>query len=121
MSLLTSRFNSNNHNLYFSKKELTKILNLYSSGVSSGSWKDYAMDFEKNNAFFYFFKHSNSTPECIVSKSVVKKKIILRNGYGQQIKVTNSKRLKVEEVPSGIYFLEVFTQEGRSFSKVVKK
>ncbi len=48
-------------------------------------------------------------------------KIILRNGYGQQIKVTNSKRLKVEEVPSGIYFLEVFTQEGRSFSKVVKK
>ena len=77
MSLLTSRFNSNNHNLYFSKKELTKILNLYSSGVSSGSWKDYAMDFEKNNAFFYFFKHSNSTPECIVSKSVVKKKIIL--------------------------------------------
>tara|TARA_B100000575_G_C22802553_1_gene473500 strand:+ start:156 stop:479 length:324 start_codon:yes stop_codon:yes gene_type:complete len=77
MSLLTSRFNSNNHNLYFSKKELTKILNLYSSGVSSGSWKDYAIDFEKNNAFFYFFKHSNSTPECIVNKSVVKKKIIL--------------------------------------------
>ena len=48
-------------------------------------------------------------------------KIILRNGYGQQIKVTNSKRLKVEEVPSGIYFLEVFTQEGRSFSKIVIK
>ena len=77
MSLLTSRFNSNNHNLYFSKKELTKILNLYSSGVSSGSWKDYAMDFEKNNAFFYFFKHSNATPECIVNKSVEKKKIVL--------------------------------------------
>ena len=53
MGLVTSSASTNNHNLYFSKDELAKILNLYSLGVSNGEWKDYAIDFNKNNAFFY--------------------------------------------------------------------
>ena len=74
MSLLTSSSSSNNHNLYFSKDELAKILNLYSKGVSNGEWKDYAIDFNKNNAFFYIFKHSFAAPECILNKSLERKK-----------------------------------------------
>jgi len=45
MSLVSSSLISNNHNLYFSKNELSKILNLYSKGVARGQWKDYAIDF----------------------------------------------------------------------------
>ena len=74
MSLLTSTSSSNNHNLYFSKDELSKILNIYSKGVSAGEWKDYAMDFNKNNAFFYIFKHTLASPECTLNKSLEKKK-----------------------------------------------
>ena len=74
MSLVTSSATTNNHNLYFSKDELAKILNLYSKGVTSGKWKDYAIDFNKNNAFFYIFKHSLASPECILNKSIEKKK-----------------------------------------------
>ena len=74
MSLLSSSSASNNHNLYFSKEELSKILNLYSKGVSSGNWKDYAIDFNKNNAFFYIFKHTLAAPECILNKSLEKRK-----------------------------------------------
>jgi len=74
MSLLTSSSSSNNHNLYFSKDELSKILNIYSKGVSSGEWKDYAIDFNKNNAFFYIFKHSLAAPECILNKSLERKR-----------------------------------------------
>ena len=74
MSLVTSSSVSNNHNLYFSKDELSKILNLYSKGVSMGEWKDYAIDFNKNNAFFYIFKHTLAGPECILNKSLEKKK-----------------------------------------------
>ena len=74
MGLLTSSASTNNHNLYFSKNELAKILNLYSKGVSSGEWKDYAIDFNKNNAFFYMFKHTLAGPECILNKSLEKKK-----------------------------------------------
>ena len=74
MGLVTSSASTNNHNLYFSKNELAKILNLYSKGVSSGEWKDYAIDFNKNNAFFYIFKHSLAAPECILNKSLERKK-----------------------------------------------
>ena len=74
MSLLTSTSSSNNHNLYFSKDELSKILNIYSKGVSAGEWKDYAIDFNKNNAFFYIFKHSLAAPECVLNKSLERKK-----------------------------------------------
>lgn len=74
MGLVTSSSASNNHNLYFSKNELAKILNLYSKGVSNGEWKDYAIDFNKNNAFFYIFKHSFGGPDWILNKSLEKKK-----------------------------------------------
>tara|TARA_B100001057_G_scaffold423691_1_gene446002 strand:- start:175 stop:504 length:330 start_codon:yes stop_codon:yes gene_type:complete len=74
MGLVTSSATTNNHNLYFSKYELAKILNLYSKGVSIGEWKDYAIDFNKNNAFFYIFKHSLAAPECILNKSLERKK-----------------------------------------------
>ena len=74
MGLVTSSASTNNHNLYFSKDELAKILNLYSKGVSNGEWKDYAIDFNKNNAFFYIFKHSLAAPECVLNKSQERKK-----------------------------------------------
>ena len=74
MSLLSSSSASNNHNLYFSKEELSKILNLDSKGVSSGNWKDYAIDFNKNNAFFYIFKHTLASPECTLNKSLERKR-----------------------------------------------
>ena len=74
MSLVTSSASTNNHNLYFSKDELAKILNLYSKGVSRGEWKDYAINFNKNNAFFYIFKHSLASPECVLNKSMERKK-----------------------------------------------
>ena len=74
MSLLTSSTVSNNHNLYFSKNELGKILNLYSMGVSRGQWKDYAINFNKNNAFFYIFKHTHSSPDYVLCKNIEKKR-----------------------------------------------
>ena len=74
MGLVTSSASTNNHNLYFSKDELSKILKLYSKGVSSGKWKDYAIDFNKNNAFFYIFKHSLAAPEFVLNKSFERKK-----------------------------------------------
>ena len=88
MGLVTSSASTNNHNLYFSKDELAKILNLYSKGVSSGEWKDYAIDFNKNNAFFYIFKHSLAGPECILNKSLERKrkKIFFNLKYKNQNK-----------------------------------
>ena len=35
-------------NIYFSKKELSLILNIYSINVAKGVWKDYALDFNSS-------------------------------------------------------------------------
>lgn len=74
MELLSSVRNSRNSNLFFSKKELNQILNCYSIGVSKGNWKDYAIYFGKKEATFYMFKHSLSSPDCIITKSKKNKK-----------------------------------------------
>ena len=58
MGLVSSSSISNNHKLYFSKYELSKILDLYSLGVATGSWKDYAIDFEKMLSSIYINIHS---------------------------------------------------------------
>ena len=55
MSLVPPSRNINNSKLYFSKSELSKILNCYSLGVSRGNWKDYAIDFTKNEAIFFIY------------------------------------------------------------------
>ena len=57
MSLVPPSRNINNSKLYFSKSELSKILNCYSLGVSRGNWKDYAIDFNKNEAIFFIYNH----------------------------------------------------------------
>ncbi len=101
MSLVTSSASTNNHNLYFSKYELAKILNLYSKGVSSGEWKDYAIDFNKNNAFFYIFKHSLAAPECVLNKSLERKK--RKIFYNLKSKNQNKKYDNLDLLLSSLY------------------
>ena len=74
MSLVPPSRNLNNSKLYFSKSELSKILNCYSLGVSRGNWKDYAIDFTKNEAIFFIYNHSWATPDCVLKKFKERKK-----------------------------------------------
>ena len=84
----------NNHKLYFSKVELSKILTCYSIGVSNGKWKDYALNFNKNEAIFSFYKHTLASPECILKKFKEKKK--KRTFY--QLSINNKKNSKYEDI-----------------------
>ena len=94
MGLVTSSASTNNHNLYFSKDELAKILNLYSKGVSSGEWKDYALNFNTNEAIFLIYKHTLASPECILKKYKEKKK--KRTLF--QVSINNKKSSKYENI-----------------------
>ena len=94
MFSITSPSSSNNNNLYFSKSELSKILNCYSAGVSIGSWKDYALNFNNNEAIFSFYKHTLASPDCILKKiKVKKKKRILYHLF-----INNKKNSKYEDI-----------------------
>ena len=55
--------------IFFSKLELTAILNLYSKQVSKGYWKDYALDSVIDNAIFSIYKHSLDKPMYQIIKN----------------------------------------------------
>tara|TARA_B100000963_G_scaffold78008_1_gene66011 strand:- start:84 stop:488 length:405 start_codon:yes stop_codon:yes gene_type:complete len=55
--------------VFFSKKELSSILNLYSKQVSKGFWKDYALDNQIENAIFSVYKHSHDKPMYQIIKN----------------------------------------------------
>jgi len=55
--------------IFFSKLELTSILNLYSKQVSKGIWRDYALDSKIDNAIFSVFKHSQDKPTYQIIKN----------------------------------------------------
>ena len=54
--------------IFFSKIELTSILNLYSKQVSKGYWKDYALDSVVDNAIFSVYRHSHDQPTYQIIK-----------------------------------------------------
>ena len=55
--------------IFFSKIELTSILNLYSKQVSKGYWRDYAFDSKIDNAVFSVYKHSHDKPMYQIIKN----------------------------------------------------
>ena len=55
--------------IFFSKFELTSILNLYSKQVSKGYWKDYALDYKIDDAIFSIYRHSQDGPMYQIVKN----------------------------------------------------
>ena len=94
MRSLSSSSTANNHKLYFSKTELSKILNCYFIGVSNGNWRDYALNFNTNEAIFLFYKHTLASPECILKKYKEKKK--RKTLY--QLSMNNKQNSKYEDI-----------------------
>ena len=58
--------------LFFSKIELTSILNLYSKQVSKGAWRDYALDSKIDHAIFSIYRHAHDKPMYQIIKNSIK-------------------------------------------------
>ena len=102
MNVLPSLSKYHNSKLFFSKNELTKILNCYSLGVSRGNWKDYAIDFTKGEANFYIFKHSLASPDCILTKKAKSNK----NIFIYDLKTQNNKKSKFNKIDDLLVLLK---------------
>tara|TARA_R110002072_G_scaffold136308_3_gene278709 strand:+ start:8948 stop:9295 length:348 start_codon:yes stop_codon:yes gene_type:complete len=53
---------------YFSRDELNILLNLYSRRVSTGEWRDYAIDHGAGVALFSVFRHTHDLPLYTIAK-----------------------------------------------------
>jgi len=52
----------------FDKRELSRLLGLYSMRVASGEWRDYAIDFRPGMAVFSIFRHTAEQPLYAIAK-----------------------------------------------------
>src|SRR3954469_5827539 len=52
----------------FDRRELSRLLNVYSLRVASGEWRDYAIDFRPGMAIFSIFRHTAEQPLFAIAK-----------------------------------------------------
>jgi hypothetical protein len=52
----------------FDRRELSRLLGLYSMRVASGEWRDYAIDFRPGMAIFSIFRHTSEQPLFAIAK-----------------------------------------------------
>lgn len=52
----------------FDRRELDRILDLYGRMVAAGEWRDYAIDFQKEQAVFSVFRRASEMPIYRIEK-----------------------------------------------------
>jgi len=55
--------------IFFSRRELDQLLQLYSRQVARGEWRDYAIDHGDDRAVFSVFRHSLDMPLYTIVKT----------------------------------------------------
>jgi hypothetical protein len=61
--------NTANEPVYFNKKELGLILNLYGKMVAAGLWRDYGLEEGARTISFKAFKRTSDQPDYYIQKS----------------------------------------------------
>ena len=56
--------------IFFNKKELKLILNLYAEMVSSGEWKDYGLSISKKEVSFNVYRRTSEFPAYKITKNL---------------------------------------------------
>ncbi len=86
----------NKTDIFFNKKELKLILNLYAQMVSGGEWKDYGLSISKKEVSFNVYHRATEYPAYKITKNLNPKneneKYEIKNSKNQII--NNSENLK---------------------------
>ena len=56
--------------IFFNKKELKLILNLYAKMVSGGDWKDYGLSISKKEVSFNVYRRASEFPAYKITKNL---------------------------------------------------
>ena len=81
---------SKKKDVFFNKKELKSILNLYAHMVSSGEWKDYGLSISKREVNFNVYRRTAEFPIYKITKNLKPKneneKYLIKNNTNNIIK-----------------------------------
>tara|TARA_B100000315_G_scaffold216403_1_gene216244 strand:- start:27 stop:368 length:342 start_codon:yes stop_codon:yes gene_type:complete len=82
--------------IFFNKKELKLILNLYAEMVSGGEWKDYGLSISKKEVSFNVYHRASEFPTYIITKNLKPKneneRYLIKNAQNKTI--NNSENLQ---------------------------
>ena len=95
--------------IFFNKKELRTILNLYAQMVSNGEWKDYGLSISKREVTFNIYRRATEFPVYKIVKNLKvnnkNQKYCIKDSQNQiikssenlenLIKITSWKKLKI--------------------------
>ena len=80
--------------IFFNKRELQLILNLYAKMVSAGEWKDYGLSILKREVSFNVYHRSSDIPIYKITKNLSPKnkneKYFIKNSNNQIIQNSNN-------------------------------
>ena len=83
-------------NIFFNKKELKLILNLYAKMVSDGEWKDYGLSIFKKEVSFNVYRRASEFPVYKITKNLKPRsknqKYLIKDGQNKII--NNSENLE---------------------------
>ena len=67
--------NNKKKDIFFDKKELQLILNLYAKMVSSGEWKDYGLSISKREICFNVYHRTSDHPASKIAQNLNSKNV----------------------------------------------
>ena len=92
----------NRKEIFFNKKELKLILNLYGEMVSSGDWKDYGLTISKKEISFNVYHRTSDFPVYKITKNLKPKisneKYIIKSAQNNIIKTSNSLEFLIDKI-----------------------
>ena len=88
--------------IFFTKKELQLILNLYAEMVSGGEWKDYGLSISKREVSFNVYHRTSEFPVYKIAKNLRAKneseKYLIKDAKNKIIKNSESLKNLIEKI-----------------------
>ena len=88
--------------IFFNKKELKLILNLYAEMVSGGEWKDYGLSISKKEVSFNVYHRTSEFPAYKITKNLKPKneneKYIIKNAQDKIINNSESLEALIKKI-----------------------
>ena len=88
--------------IFFNKKELKLILNLYAKMVSGGDWKDYGLSISKKEVSFNVYHRTSESPVYKITKNLKPKneneRYIIKDAQNNAIKSSASLEILIKKI-----------------------
>ena len=88
--------------IFFNKKELKLILNLYAKMVSGGDWKDYGLSISKKEVSFNVYNRASEFPAYKITKNLKPKneneRYIIKDAQNNAIKSSESLEILIKKI-----------------------